>query len=97
MTANDCYVYYRVAPEHARAAHVALTAMLAELASSGIHGKAFMKVAEPLLWMEVYPGIADAQRFIEQLDALAERHGLVQFLADGQRRHVERFLPMQDA
>ena len=96
MTANDCYIYYRVAPEHAHAAHAALTAMLAELASTGIHGTAFVKVAEPLLWMEVYPGIADPQLFIDQLDALAERHGLPQFLADGQRRHVEQFVPMHD-
>ena len=95
MTPHECYVYYRVAPEHHSAAHAALAAMLAELAAEGIHGRTFVKVAEPLLWMEIYSGVTDPDRFIERLDALAAQHGLLRCLADGQRRHVEQFLPMQ--
>lgn len=97
MTApHECYVYYRVAPAHDRAARTALATMLDELAADGVHGRAFVKVAEPLLWMEIYSGVTDPDRFIERLDALAERHGLLRYLADGQRRHVEQFVAMQE-
>ncbi|MEO8136156.1 MAG: DUF4936 family protein [Betaproteobacteria bacterium] len=96
MNAHDCYVYYRVAPEYAEAARRALAAMQADLEAAGIKGRTFVKAAEPLLWMEVYPAVADPERLIAQLEALAERHGLLRCLADGQRRHVEQFLPMPD-
>ena len=91
---TDCYVYYRVDPAREAAAHTALTALLAELAAThGIRGHAFRKVGEPLLWMEVYAGLADPDVVMDRVDALARQHGLAACLAENQRRHVEQFKP----
>jgi hypothetical protein len=90
----NCYVYYRVAPEREAAARTALRALLADVAAtSGVTGRAFVKTTEPLLWMEVYEGVAEVERWMASLAALAERHGLMNCLADG-HRHVEVFEPM---
>jgi len=91
---SDCYVYYRVAPEHEPAARRALAAMLAELEASGIAGRAFVKALEPLLWMEVYAAVADPGALVDLLEELAGRHGLTRCLAENQRRHVEHFAPL---
>lgn len=91
----DCYVYYRVAAEHEQAARSALVALLAELeASARVVGRAYCKAEEPLLWMEVYTGVADPDALVELLAGLAERYGLIRCLANNQRRHVEHFLPL---
>jgi len=91
----DCYVYYRVAAEHETAARLALRAMLAEL-EAGMHvtGRAYCKTGEPLLWMEVYANVADADALVDRLTGLAERHGLTSCLAEHQSRHAENFLPL---
>ena len=91
---SECYVYYRVAAEHEPAARRALAAMLAELEVSGIAGRAYVKVLEPLLWMEVYAAVADPDALGDLLDELAGRHGLTGCLAENQRRHVEHFAPL---
>jgi len=92
---SDCYIYYRVAAEHAEAARRALHAMLAELeASARIVGRAYCKAEEPLLWMEVYTAVADPDALVDLLGRLAEQHGLIACLAENQRRHVEHFLPL---
>ena len=58
---SDCYIYYRIAVEREQLARTALRTMLAELeASTQIVGHAYSKMHEPLLWMEVYTGVADA-------------------------------------
>lgn len=93
---GDCYIYYRVAAEREQAARRALFAMLSELqASTGIIGHVHCKAMEPLLWMEVYPGVADPDALADLLTGLAERHGLLACLAENQRRHVEYFLPLR--
>jgi hypothetical protein len=92
---SDCYIYYRVAAEHEQAARRALHTMLAELeASARIVGNAYCKTGEPLLWMEVYTAVADPDALVDLLTRLAERHGLINCLAENQRRHVEHFLPL---
>jgi hypothetical protein len=91
---TDCYVYYRVDPAREAAARTALAALLAELdATDGIRGRVFRKVHEPLLWMEVYAGLADPDAVMDRVDALAHKHGLAACLAENQRRHVEHFMP----
>jgi len=88
----DCYVYYRVDQTREAAARVALAALLAELdGTEGVRGTVFRKVHEPLLWMEVYAGLTDADAVMDRVDALAHKHGLVACLAGNERRHVEQF------
>ncbi|MEP7083474.1 MAG: DUF4936 family protein [Betaproteobacteria bacterium] len=91
----DCYIYYRIDSERERPARDALKRMLAELqTSTQLVGHAYSKIHEPLLWMEVYPGIPDAEALVDLLTGLAERHGLTACLADNQRRHAEFFIPL---
>ena len=92
---SDCYIYYRVALDHEPAARVALHTMLDEVAATaGIRGQAHCKTHEPLLWMEVYPDVGDAEAFVSLLTGLSARHGLDACLEDNQRRHVELFIPL---
>ena len=91
----DCYVYYRVDSSREDPARAALAALLAELeATTGVRGAAFCKTNEPLLWMEVYAGLADAESVMDAVDRLAAKHGLTGCLAEHERRHVEQFSPM---
>jgi len=92
---TDCYVYYRIDAAREAEARRALDAMLSALrAATGITGHVFSKTQEPLLWMEVYPAIADADALVDLLDQLAGTHGLTACLAENQRRHVEQFTPL---
>ncbi len=91
---TECFVYYRIAAGREAAARHALRATLREVGlRMGITGRPFVKYGEPLLWMEVYPPVADPDALVALLDLLAHEHGLVPCLADGARRHVERFVP----
>lgn len=95
---SDCYIYYRVALEHDADARRAIHAMLDEIeAETGIRGIAHRKTTEPLLWMEVYPGVTDSEAFLSLLTQLSSRHGLDACLEAGQRRHVEEFVPLNPA
>ena len=91
---TDCYVYYRVEAAREAEARAALAAMLVDLATAtGISGRIYRKVGEPLLWMEVYTAVADADALTGVLSALAAKHGLAGCLAGNQKRHIERFAP----
>ena len=90
----DCYIYYRIDAAHEAEARRALEAMLAALQSaSGVIGKVYRKTQEPLLWMEVYSDVADADALVDTLTGLAAAHGLTACIAENQRRHVEQFSP----
>ena len=91
---TDCYVYYRIDAAHEAEARRALEAMLVALRAAGVIGKVYRKTHEPLLWMEVYSDVADADRLVDTLTGLAETHGLTACLAENQRRHVEIFSPL---
>ena len=92
---SDCYVYYRVAPARETDARRAVDAMLAEVeATTAIRGQVCCKPIEPLLWMEVYPCVADSEAFVSLLTQLSARHGLDACLEDNQRRHIEEFVPL---
>jgi hypothetical protein len=89
---SDCYVYYRIALDREADARGAVVALIAEVeATTGIRGRAYCKTVEPLLWMEVYPGVVDGEAFVSLLAELSARHGLDACLEDNQRRHVEEF------
>ena len=92
---SDCYVYYRVASERDDDARRAIHTMLDEVeVETGIRGVAYRKTSEPLLWMEVYPGVTDSKAFISLLTRLSARRGLDACLGASQRRHVEEFVPL---
>ena len=92
---SDCYVYYRIDAARADAARAALAAMLDQVAVElGIHGQAYCKTTEPLLWMEVYRDVDDFDALTGRLAELAHAHGLDHCLADNQRRHVEHFMAL---
>ena len=95
---SDCYVYYRVALERDEDARRTIHAMLDEVeVETGIRGVAYRKTTEPLLWMEVYPGVTDSEAFLSLLAQVSSRHGLDACLEASQRRHVEEFVPLNSA
>lgn len=87
------YVYYRVAAERAAGLEPRVRAMQAALATeTGIAGRLMVKRGEPLLWMEVYEGVADAGGFEQALARLVEAHRLADALQPGSQRRTECFL-----
>jgi hypothetical protein len=85
------YVYYRIDARHIDAAETPIRAMQARLACrSGVAAQLLKKRDEPLLWMEAYSGIADADPFLHELAALADAYDVAMFI-DG-KRHVECFV-----
>ena len=95
---SDCYIYYRVALDREHDARRSVQAILGEVeATTGIRGQASRKAHEPLLWMEVYEGVTDAEEFVSLLTELSARHGLDPCLEDNQRRHVEHFVALNPA
>ena len=97
MTSVSCYVYYRIAPEQAAAARKAVAAVLATLEERhGVIGRLLRGAEEPLLWMEVYENLRDAEGVLADLDRLLGERGFGAFLAHGSARRTERFVA-QDA
>lgn len=90
----SCYVYYRVAPDRQPDANTAVRATIEQIRlRTGITGRLMMKVGEPLLWMEVYEGIADEMAFLAVMDRCAEYNAISQFLDGDHHRHTEIFQP----
>lgn len=88
----DYYIYYRVQPGQDGELMAALNGMQRALANAtGIDGRFRRRVDDPLTWMEIYEGVADAHQFEIELGIHALRHGLHDFLAAGTARHLERF------
>ncbi len=84
------YVYYRVEARHAADAETPIRAMMARLACRvGASAQLQKKRDEPLLWMEAYDGIADADAFLHALASVADEYDVGVFI-DG-KRHVECF------
>jgi Domain of unknown function (DUF4936) len=85
------YVYYRIAPgvdagDRVRAAQAEVVAAMPSSA------RLLIKRGEPDLWMEVYEGVTDADRFERLLAAAVERHGLAQLTRPGSARKIECFV-----
>ena len=85
------YIYYRTAADavRIRAAVAAMQAALAE--ATGVAGRLLSRVDDRATWMEIYEGVADPDRFEQELAVAVERFGLRALLAAGAERHVERF------
>lgn len=90
--ACSVYVYYRLRPECAAAARQAADALLDDMRRvAGIDGRLMIKRGEPLLWMEVYEAVADAERFLRLLAPAALRAGFDALLLEGTQRKIECF------
>jgi hypothetical protein len=87
---NHYYIYYRVSANHAHEAETLVRSMQARLACrSGVAGRLLKKRGEPGLWMEVYEGVAEPERFERLLDQAVDEFDLGMFV-DG-ARHIECF------
>jgi hypothetical protein len=85
------YVYYRVDARHADAAETPIRAMMARLmCRAGVTAQLLKKRDEPLLWMEAYSGIVDADAFLRELASVADEYDVTMFI-DG-KRHIECFM-----
>lgn len=88
------YIYYRVEPARAEELEARVRALQTALcAETGVHGRLLRKRGEPLLWMEVYEGVANAEAFERALDRLAREHGVADALQPGSQRRTECFFP----
>jgi hypothetical protein len=93
VSAVSCYVYYRIAPEQAARAREAVAAVLATLEQRhGIIGRLLRGAEEPLLWMEVYENLRDADRMLADLEGLLAERSFDALLAPGSTRRTERFV-----
>ncbi len=85
------YIYYRVSEKDADEAETLVRSMQARLACrSGISGCLLKKRDNPGLWMEVYEGVNEAERFERLLDQAVDEFDLA-VLLDGPR-HAECFI-----
>jgi len=85
----NVYVYYRLDPNHADVAETSIHALMARMACRGVTAQLLKKYDEPLLWMESYTGITDAEIFLRELASVAAEYDVGIFL-NGER-HVECF------
>ena len=84
------YVYYRLDPRQANDAETPIRALMDSLACRcGVSAQLLKKRDDPLLWMEAYTGIVDADAFERALKNAADAFDLGQFI-DG-LRHIECF------
>ncbi len=87
---NHYYIYYRVSEKEAVEAETLVRSMMARLGCrSGVTGRLLKKLDEPSLWMEVYEGVVDPQRFERLLNQAVDEFD-VGMLIDGMR-HTECF------
>ena len=63
------YIYYRIDPAQAETAARAVDTLLGALAPyCSIEPRRLARCDDPVLWMEIYEGIADIAAFTQQLD-----------------------------
>jgi hypothetical protein len=88
-----CYCYYRVAPAKAATGRKALVRVFGAIEQRlGIVGRLLAREHEPLLWMEVYENVRDADRFETLLAEQLESQCFSACLAPGSERRMERFV-----
>jgi hypothetical protein len=90
--AYSYYIYYRVAPQYAKACEARVLDLFSNLKqSTSVAGRLLRKRSEPLLWMEVYDGVRDDAKFELELEQAAIQLDLGQYLQEGSTRRVECF------
>lgn len=86
----NVYVYYRIDPRHADEAEASIREMMARVRCQyPVTAQLLKKRDAPLLWMESYLGIADAESFLSELSSVVDEYAFGTFL-EGER-HVECF------
>lgn len=86
------YIYYRIEPSQAAACGEAVTKLLEAVhRRTGIRGRVLKKRNEPLLWMEIYEGVADDAQFEWELAESVAAAGIQPLLQQGGSRHTECF------
>jgi hypothetical protein len=84
------YVYYRVGRDCA-AARATVAALFADVErATGVAGRLLARADDPRTWMEVYEPVIQVGPFGRALAAAVRSHQAAA-LAEGGRRHVERF------
>lgn len=89
------YIYYRVAPDKTEACEPAIKALLAAVErATGVAGRMLKKNSEPLLWMEIYENVAEAEaeKFEIELAKAAVSLGVSDFLQSESSRRTECFV-----
>lgn len=91
--AYSYYIYYRVDPDKTEACEPRIKELLAAVqAATGITGRLLKKREEPLLWMEIYENVSDAETFELRLAHAATRLGVLAYLQPDSGRHTECFV-----
>ena len=93
--AYSYYIYYRVAPDKAAACEPVVKELLAVVEeATGVSGRMLKKNSEPLLWMEVYENVAEAEaeKFEMELAGAAARLGVLDYLQSESARRTECFV-----
>lgn len=86
------YIYYRVDAARTGPCAVAVEFLLdAVKRETGVAGRVLKKRNEPLLWMEIYENVTDAEAFEWALAEAAAASGISNLLQDGSSRHTECF------
>ena len=86
------YIYYRVDPEDTHTLKTLVASMQARLqCQTGVMGRLLTKRDAPLLWMEIYEGVENTERFEAALMQGVEKFEIEMFLADGSQRKTECF------
>jgi hypothetical protein len=89
---GNLYVYFKAPPTADVPGRV--RAMQEDVArETGVRGRLMRRRDNPETWMEVYEDVGDFDTFESRLAAAADRHAVADVLKDGERRHVERFVP----
>lgn len=86
----NVYVNYRLDPSCVAEAETVIRALMAQMTCrAGVEAQLLKKRDEPLLWMESYSGISDAESFLRELSSAANECDVGTYL-NGER-HVECF------
>lgn len=86
------FIYYRIRPGTAAHAASVVAAMLAQLAAdTGVVGRFLCRADDDSTCMETYSVTADAALFERVLASRIAEMGVIELLAPGEKRHVEKF------
>ena len=91
------FIYYRLPPDAVPAAP--WEALFEEVKRrTGIAGRLYGPAPDGRTWMEVYEPVPEGERrgFEEVLETAVGHSGLGDWLAEGERRHVEAFPRAED-